>query len=263
MAKLLAIDGLHIVRRVYEANTETEPALKADTALRHALSSFRKLLATHHPTHALAAFDAGGHTWRHDIHPGYRCGHEPAPGELQQRLPGFQAQLQTLGLAVVTAPEVEADDIIATAALRWLKEDRGEAVIASTDKDLHQLIAHGALLWDHFKGEWHDRAWVETKFGVAPEMLPELLALVGDKSDGIPGVSKIGVKTAARLLHNYGSLEGVLAGAGILMNPLGERLRKERTLLELSQQLVALKTDARLGVTWNMLACDASSFSPQ
>lgn len=257
MAKLLAIDGLNILRRVYEANTETDPALKAETALRHGLSSFRKLLTAHAPTHAFAAFDLGGHTWRHALHPAYRAGHEPAPAELQQRLPDFHTQLRQMGLAVVTVPEVEADDVIATAVLRWLDEGRGEAVIASTDKDLHVLIAHGALVWDHFKGEWHDHAWVEAKFGVAPELLPQLLALVGDKADGIPGVSKVGIKTGAKLLQSYGSLEGVMAGAGILKNPLGERLRKEEPMLELSRQLVALKTDATLGVTWKMLAYEA------
>lgn len=255
MPKLLAIDGLNILRRVYEANAEPDPAIKAETALRHALSSFRKLLSVQQPSHAVALFDGAGPTWRHALHAGYRAGHDPAPQELQQRLPDFQAQLRALPLAVVSVPAVEADDAIATVVMRWLQEERGEAVIASTDRDLLGLIAHGALVWDHFRGEWHDRDWVEARFGVAPELLPALLALVGDKADGVPGVSKVGAKTAARLLQNYGSLEGVLSGAGILMNPLGERLRKERANLELSQQLVALKTDVRLGVTWNMLAC--------
>jgi len=257
MAKLLAIDGMHIVRRIYEANDEAEPADKAEAALRHALSSFRRLLATHQPTHVLCAFDHDGHaahTWRHDLHPGYRANHGPLPEELRERLPGFCAQLGALGLKIIAVPEVAAKDVIGTVILRWLQEGRGDAIIASTDKDLHCLIAQGALLWDHFKGEWHDRAWVEKKFDVPPELLPDLLALAGEPSDNIPGVSKVGAKTAARLLQNYGSLDKVLAGAGILMNPLGERLRKERAALELSRQLVALKTDVRLGVSWKMLA---------
>lgn len=258
MSRLLAIDGLNILRRVYEANNETDPALKADTALRHALSSFRKLLATHHPTHAVAVFDGAGPTWRHALHPGYRAGHAPPPPELEQRLPAFQEQLRALPLAVVCVPGFEADDAIATVVMRWLQEERGEAVIASTDHDLHGLIAYGALLWDHFKGEWHDRAWVEAKFGVTPEQLPDLLALVGDKADGVPGVSKVGMKTGAKLLQTYGNLDGVLAGAGILMNPLGERLRRERANLDLSRHLVTLRTDVRLGVTWKMLAWQAA-----
>ncbi|HCY64033.1 MAG TPA: flap endonuclease [Oxalobacteraceae bacterium] len=256
MGKLLAIDGMHIVRRIYEANDEPEPAAKAQEALRHALSSFRRLLATHQPTHVLCAFDFGGHTWRHELYPRYRENHGPLPEELRERLPAFYDQLASLGLKVISVPEVAAKDVIGTAVLRWLQENRGEAIIASTDKDLHGLIAQGALVWEHFKGEWHDRVWVERKYGVAPERLPELLALAGDASDNIPGVSKVGAKTAARLLQSYGSLEQVLAGAGILMNPLGERLRKERAQLDLSRQLVALKTDVRLGVSWSMLAYD-------
>jgi len=172
-------------------------------------------------------------------------------------LPGFYEKLAGIGLKVVAIPEVEADDVIGTAVMRWLDQGRGDAVIASSDKDLHGLIAHGALVWDHFKGEWHDQAWVERKFGVPPALLPDLLALMGDVSDSIPGVSKVGLKTGARLLRAYGSLDAVMAGAGILKGPLGERLRKERDILYLSRQLVQLKTDVCLGLTWKMLAWDA------
>lgn len=258
MGKLLAIDGLNIVRRVYEANVEPDTAAKADAALRHSLASFRKLLATHQPTHVLPAFDFGGHTWRHDLYPQYREKREPMPEVLKERLPDFYMQLSALGLKVVSVPEVEADDVIATGVMRWLGEGRGETVIASTDKDLHVLIAHGAMIWDHFKSEWHDSKWVEQKFGVPPEMLADLLALMGDVSDSIPGVSKVGVKTAAKLLQSYGNIERIMTGAGILKDSLGERLRRDSVQLDLSRKLVELKTDVRMGVSWNMLAYDAA-----
>ena len=254
MSRLLAIDGLNIVRRVYEASPEPDTAEKAEIALHHALSSFRKLINGHAPTHVLPAFDFGGPTWRHALYPRYREARAPMPEALRDGLPGFYEKLAGFGLHVVLIPEVEADDVIATAILRWLHEGRGDAVIASTDKDLHCLIADGAMLWDHFKGEWHDQAWVERKFGVSPGMLPDLLALMGDASDSIPGVSKVGLKTAAKLLRAYGNLDAVMAGAGILHGPLGESLRNDRKLLYLSRQLVQLKTDVHLGVTWNMLA---------
>ncbi len=256
MGRLLAIDGLNIVRRVYEASPEPDTAEKAEIALRHALSSFRTLVNRHVPTHVLPAFDFGGPTWRHTLYPNYRAGRAPMPDVLRERLPEFYQKLAGIGLHVVMIPMVEADDVIGTAILRWLHEGRGDAVIASSDKDLHGLIAHGALVWDHFKSEWHDLAWVERKFGVAAELLPDLLALMGDVTDGVPGVSKVGLKTAAKLLRAYGNLDAVMAGAGILKGPLGERLRKERATLTLSRQLVQLKTDVRLGVTWNMLAWD-------
>jgi protein Xni len=256
MARLLAIDGLNIVRRVYEASTEPDSPEKAGIALRHALSSFKNLINGHLPTHVLPAFDYGGPTWRHALYAGYREGRQPMPPVLRERLPEFYETLQRYGLKVVSIPEVEADDVIGTAVMRWLSEGRGDAVVATTDKDLHGLIAHGALIWDHFKSEWHDHAWVEQKFGVPPELLPDLLALMGDVTDSIPGVSKVGRKTGAKLLRAYGSLDAVMAGAGILKGPLGETLRKEREILYLSRKLVQLKTDVRLGVSWNMLAWD-------
>ncbi|WP_426103819.1 5'-3' exonuclease [Massilia sp. TSP1-1-2] len=254
MGKLLAIDGLNIVRRVYEASPEDDSPDKAETALRNAFSSFRKLLATHAPTHVLPAFDYGGPTWRHALYPRYREQRAPMPSHLRDALPAFYGKLAAEGLHVLSIPEVEADDVIGTAVLRWLAEGRGAAIVASTDKDLHGLVANGALVWDHFKGEWHDDAWVRAKFGVAPELLVDLLALMGDVTDGVPGVSKVGMKTAAKLLNAYGNLDAVMAGAGILKTPVGERLRAERDVLYLSRQLVQLKCDVKLGVTWNMLA---------
>ena len=254
MGKLLAIDGLNIVRRVYEASPEPDTPEKASTALRHSLSSFKRLLTAHEPTHVLAAFDFGGRTWRYDLYEKYREKRQSMPDVLKERLPEFYEHLSAMGLTVVSVPEVEADDVIATAILRWLAEGRGDAIVASTDKDLLTLITHGAAIWDHFKGEWHDRAWVLKKFGVEPELLADLLALMGDASDDIPGVSKVGLKTAAKLLNAYGSLGAVMAGAGILRDTLGEKLRKDADLARLSRQLVELKSDVRLGVTWKMLA---------
>jgi DNA polymerase-1 len=180
------------------------------------------------------------------------------PAVLRAALPAFLERLRGAGVAVAMLPDVEADDVVATCVLRWLQEQRGEAIVATTDKDLHALIADGALVWDHFKHAWHDDAWVRNKFGVAPELLHDLLALMGDATDGVPGVSKIGMKTAARLLNAYGNLDAVMAGAGILKTPLGERLRAERAMLYLSRQLVQLKTDVRLGVTWKMLAYESN-----
>lgn len=108
------------------------------------------------------------------------------PEALRLALPDLYEALTGMGLTVVSVPEVEADDVIATVVLRWLGEGRGPAIIASTDKDLHVLIEQGALLWNHFKSEAHDRAWVEQRFGVGPDMLADFLALVGDRAHGIP-----------------------------------------------------------------------------
>ncbi len=254
MSKLLVIDGLNIVRRIYEAGTEPDSPEKAETAIRFSLSAFHKLLHEHAPSHCVAAFDHGGLTWRHQLYAPYRAQRAPMPDVLRASLSHLYAELEKFHVKVLCVPAVEADDVIATVTLRWLTEGRGEAVVVSTDKDLHVLIAQGALIWDHFKNEWHDSAWVQKKFGVPPEQLAELLALMGDATDGIPGVTKVGMKTAARLLQAYGSIDAIMAGAGILKNTLGENLRKDAPVLAMSRQLVALKTDVALGVTWKMLA---------
>lgn len=253
MAKLLAIDGLNIVRRIYEASPEPDSPEKAETALRFSLSAFHKLMHEHAPSHVVAAFDFGGPTWRHQLYSRYREHRAPMPDALRSSLAFLYAELEKFHIKVLCLPEVEADDVIATAVLRWLGEGRGEAIVVSTDKDLHVLIQHGAIIWDHFKNEWHDAVWVNNKFGVPPEQLEQLLALMGDATDGIPGVSKVGMKTAAKLLQAYGSIDAIMSGAGILKNTLGENLRKDAAILAMSRQLVALKSDVPLGVTWKML----------
>lgn len=252
--KLLVIDGVSIVRRVYEANTEPESPDKAEHAIRSSASFFRKMLSTHAPTHALAAFDFGGNTWRHDIHPPYREHGASMPPLLHERMHHLHEILGAQGLHVLSVPGVDANDVIATAVMRWLNESRGDVVIAASSRNAQVLIAQGALVWEPFKGEWRDRAWVEQKYGVQAELLTDLFALVGDPAHAVPGVSKIGLKTAARLLQSYKSLEGIMAGAGILKNTTGEKLRKEGDQAFLSRELVTLKTDVRLGVTWKTLA---------
>jgi protein Xni len=258
MVKLLAIDGMALVRRIFEGteqtgSSEAEIDDHARRALQHMAASFTRLLNTQNASHVLLAFDHDGPTWRHALYPQYKAQRAPMPDGLRRHLPDFYRTLQEWGLQVLIIPEVEADDVIATGVLRWMQEQRGPAVIATGDKDLHCLIAQGALVLDHFKNEVRDRNWVERKFGVGPELLPDLLALVGDAADNIPGVSKIGMKTAAKLLRAYGSLDGVLAGAGILSDATGQRLRAEREKLNLSRQLVQLKTDVTLGVSWSKL----------
>jgi DNA polymerase-1 len=254
--KLLVIDGVNIVRRVYEASAEPESPEKAGLAMRNTASFIGKLLSMHAPTHSLAAFDFGGRTWRHELHPPYREHGASMPPLLQERMPDLYELIAARGMHVLSVAGVDANDVIATAAMRWLGEGRGDAIIASTSRSLLQLIGHGALVWDPFKGEWRDAKWVEEKFGVPPEMMTDLLALVGDSTHAIPGVSKVGVKTGAKMLHSYKTLEGIMAGAGILKNPLGEKLRKERDQAFLSRELVRLKTDVRLGITWKTLAYD-------
>jgi DNA polymerase-1 len=251
---LLLIDGTNILRRVYEANKD-QPDLeeKAQQGILNTTASLRKIVEIHQPTHALAVFDSGGKNWRHALYPLYQSERKPMDAALRNRLPAFYAALIESGLPVVSIDGVEADDVIATVAKRWLGEGRGDAIIASNDKDLHVLVETGALIWNHFASEWRDAAWIERKFDVPISVFGEYLALTGDATDGVPGVAGIGAKTASKLLRTYGSLEAIMAGAGILKNPLGEKLRNGKEALALSQKLVALKSDVVVGVSWKDL----------
>ncbi|HEX7648656.1 MAG TPA: 5'-3' exonuclease [Noviherbaspirillum sp.] len=251
----LAIDGLSILRRVFQA-AKDEPDLekRADEAISSSCRTFRRVLHALAPSHVLTAFDAGGHTWRHDIYPRYRERRQPMPEQLHARLPNMMAQLQAMGVHCVQIPEVEAEDVIATAVMRWLGKGYGQAVVATTDKDLLQLTDAGVSIYHPFDNERRDAAWVEQKFGVPAALLGDYLALVGDSADDVPGVPGIGAKKAAELLRRYGSLDGVFSGAGILLDTVGRNLRKGKSDALISRQLVALKTDAVLGLTWKQLA---------
>ena len=258
LPRLLLIDGLNLVRRIYEANGEAESQDKLDSALRNSLSSFRRALAEHQPSHALAVFDFGGPTWRHALYPRYREKRAPMPQLLRDALPAFYAQLDALlNLKAVSLPEVEADDVIASVAQRWQARALGPAIILSTDKDMCQLLQHGCLVRDHFKPEWRDAAWVQQKFGVPVSALGDWLALAGDESDDIPGVRGIGPKGATKLLRAYDTLERVLREAAPLQGAVANSLRDNAGLARLSRQLVSFKTDVAIGLTWNALRIGA------
>jgi DNA polymerase-1 len=248
---LVLIDGLNIARRVYEANPAPDSADKAQSAVRNSLSSFRRVLEEHQPTHVLAPFDFGGTTWRHALYPDYRKKRKPMPAELREVLPDLYEKLNAMGIPTISVPGVEADDVLATVFGHWAM--RGKATIVSTDKDLAVLVAQGAGVRDHFNMEWRDEAWILNKFGVVPGLLHDLLALTGDSSDDIPGVDKIGTKSAAKLLNQFGSLDGVLANADQVKGVQGENLRASTDIVKLARQLVAFKTDMQLGLTWRAL----------
>jgi protein Xni len=249
----LLIDGLNIVRRVYEANPAPDSQEKAQGAVRASLASFKRALSEHKPDFALAAFDYGGSTWRHDLYPLYRQKRKPMPQELREVIPQFRELLTDMGLQSLCIPGVEADDTLASAFFTWSKLGRGPAIVMSTDKDMAALVAHGARVRDHFKLEWRDESWILAKFGVPAAQLQDLLALAGDSSDDIPGVTKVGLKTAAGWLRTHGTLENVLAAADSIPGKLGDNLRAEVDIARLSRQLVGFKTDIPLGINLSSL----------
>jgi 5'-3' exonuclease len=257
---LLVIDGLNVVRRIYEANLAPDSPAKAQGAVKSSVQSLRRALTEHAPTHAVAFFDHGGTTWRHDMYAPYRQSRKPMPQVLRDVLPELYTQVEaTLQVACRTYPGIEADDAIGQTSLAWRKAFPEDSVTAlSTDKDIAQLIADGVRVWDHFKNECRDTAWVVAKFGVEPALLGDLLALMGDASDDIPGIPKVGVKTAAKLLNEYGSLQAVLAAGPTIPGALGLKLQTNADDARLSRQLVSFKLDSTLGLSWKDLRVSAT-----
>lgn len=251
---LLLIDGLNVLRRVYEAIPVPDSAEKAEKAVNSALRSFVRIVQTIQPTHALAVFDFGGETWRHRLYPAYKEHRSPMPEPLRQALPGFMERLTaTLGLQCVSVPDVEADDVIASATHAWLARFEGRVTISSSDKDLAQLLCDRVSIYHPFEEEHRDASWCVTKFGVTPAQLTDALALTGDTTDGIPGAHKIGVKTAARLLATYPTLEEVLANAASFGGATAKNLLQCLDRVRISRQLVALKKDISVGLTWSQV----------
>lgn len=246
--KLLLVDGTSIVRRVFEAVKGDDTPERADGALNSSWGSFMRALREHEPTHFLAAFDHGGETWRHRLYPQYKVDRKPMSVHLSAALPGFLERLNNGGMRTLRVPDVEADDTLTTLALKAV--ERGfDVVLLASDKDLYKLLANDVRIYDHFQSEWRDEEWVKGRYGVAPEKMTDFLALMGDEVDGIPGVDGVGEKIAARLLGEYGDLEGVIAASDDIKGKLGERIRSSAAIARLSQQLATMRTDVPLGIT--------------
>jgi len=252
--RLLLIDGLNIVRRVYEAVPGEDSEEKATGALKSSWASILRAIRETSPTHFLAAFDYGGTTWRHKLYPQYKEHRSPMPTVLKDALPGFLDRMNDAGLKTLRVPDVEADDTLGTISVKAVA--RGfDVVLVSTDKDMLRLIEFGVRIRDHFKSEYRDEAYVLEKYGVASRLMGDMLGLMGDVSDGIPGVAKIGIKTAAKLLNEYGGLDNILDAACSVIDPIkgaiGVRLQESVAIARLSRDLAALKLNVPLGISPN------------
>lgn len=247
---LLLIDGLNIVRRVYEANPAPDSVEKADGAKKSSISSIRRALKEVKATHALCIFDFGGSTFRHALHPAYKADRKPMPAPLQSQIPEIRRSLEAaLGLKSIAVPEVEAEDVIAsiTSKLRAKLPDM-PVVILTTDKDMCALIGESVRLRDNFNSEYRDAEWVKQKFHVYPDRMVDCLALTGDAVDGVPGVPGIGYKTAGALLDSFGSLDNLLSRVTEVPGKKGEALQQHISSIQLARQLVQLKDTLSVGV---------------
>ncbi len=196
------------------------------------------------PTHLVAIFDHSEKTFRNTLYDQYKAHRPPPPEDLIPQCPLVREATAAFGVHCVELPGYEADDLIATYACK-ARDAGGEAVIVSSDKDLMQLIGRGVVMWDPMKDRRLAEPEVFEKFGVGPEKMVDLQALIGDSVDNVPGAPGIGPKTAAQLLDEYGDLDTLLARAGEIKQP-----KRRQTLIDfadqirLSRELVRLTCDA-------------------
>ena len=243
---LLLVDGSSYLYRAFHALPPLSNARGEPTgAIYGVINMLRSLLAEYEPELIAVVFDARGKTFRDDLFTEYKANRPPMPDELAAQVEPLHALVQALGLPMLQIPGVEADDVIGTLA-RQASEQGIPTVISTGDKDMAQLVNDRITLVNTMSNTTLDSAGVETKFGVPPARIIDLLALMGDSSDNIPGIPKVGPKTAAKWLNQYGSLHAIIASAGDIKGKVGESLRDSLDTLELSRQLATIRTDVEL-----------------
>lgn len=249
------IDGSSFVFRAYHAL----PPLtrKSDGLPIGAVAGFCNMLQryinTDHgndaPTHVAVIFDKGSHTFRNDLYAEYKANREEMPPDLRPQIPLTRAATEAFNIACHEIEGFEADDIIATLAC-MARDAGGRVTIVSSDKDLMQLVGGGVEMLDAMKNRRIDAEGVEEKFGVPPARVVDVQALAGDSVDNIPGAPGIGIKTAALLINEYGSLENLLERAEEIPQPKRRQtLIENRAQIELSRKLVELDCETPIDFT--------------
>jgi DNA polymerase-1 len=246
--KLVLIDASSYLFRAYHV-----PALQRlvsrdgmpTGAIYGVLNMVRKLMQDEQPDLIAVVFDAKGKTFRNDIYPEYKANRPPMPDGLREQIEPLHEIIKAQGLPLVVIDNVEADDVIGTLAKKAV--DEGYHVIISTgDKDMAQLVNDHVKLINTMNNVVMDEDMVMEKFNVRPDQIIDYLALMGDSSDNIPGVPKVGPKTASKWLNEYGSLQGVLEHADDIKGKVGENLRESKDFLPMSYDLATIKMDVPL-----------------
>jgi DNA polymerase-1 len=206
-------------------------------------SMLLKLLREREPHTVIVAMDSRGHSFRKDLFEAYKANRPPAPEDLQQQMVRVREIVEAWGMNPVEAEGFEADDLIAT-IVREAREAGKRVVIVSADKDLLQLVGHDVVMYDTMRDKVFGPEETREKFGVEPAQVRDLLSLMGDSSDNIPGVPSVGQKTAAKLLNEYGSLEGIYENLdGITRKALKQKLGDHKDAAMTSRELVTLRDD--------------------
>ena len=245
---LLLVDGSSYLYRAFHALPELKsPRGEPTGAIRGVLSMLRRLAEDHKAEARACVFDARGPTFRDVEYPQYKANRPSMPDPLAAQIEPLQEAVAALGWPVLAVAGVEADDVIATLAAQ-AKESGWRTVISTGDKDLAQLVDEDVTLVNTMSNETLDPAGVRQKFGVAPERIVDYLALTGDAVDNVPGVDKVGPKTAAKWIQQYGSLDAVMAHAAEISGAVGENLRQALDWLPKGRRLLTVKRDVALPV---------------
>ena len=243
---LLLVDGSSYLYRAYHALPDLRgPGGVPTGALHGMVAMLKKLREQFGAEHAVCVFDAKGKTFRDDWYPEYKAQRAPMPDALREQIEPIHEVVKILGWPVLEVPGIEADDAIGT--LARVAAEAGHKVIVSTgDKDMAQLVTPDVTLINTMSNESLDIEGVTAKFGVPPERIIDYLTLMGDTVDNVPGVEKVGPKTAAKWIAEYGSLDGVVANADKVKGVAGENLRKALDWLPMGRKLVTIRCDCDL-----------------
>lgn len=243
---VILIDGSSYVYRAYHALPPLTTSTGQPTgAVRGVTTMVMRILEDHPNSPVGMIFDAKGDTFRHEMYKEYKANRPPMPDDLRPQIQPIYDIVEALGIKIFVVDNVEADDVIGTLAKQ--AEEKGISTVISTgDKDLAQLVTKNIKLVNTMTNEVLDQKGVEKKFGVTPEQIIDYLALVGDTSDNIPGVNKVGPKTAVNWLGKYGTVENIIGKAEEITGKVGEYLREGIEQLKLSQQLTTIKKDVTL-----------------
>jgi len=245
---IILVDGSSYLYRAYHALPPLENSKNQPTgAIKGVISMIKKILIDHPDSDLAVVFDAKGKTFRHEMYPKYKANRPPMPEDLVMQIEPIHKIIELMGIKLIMISGVEADDVIGTLAEQARKK-KLNTVISTGDKDMTQLVCDNVSVVNTMTGELLDESGVKNKFGVSPEYITDYLALIGDKSDNVPGVDKVGPKTAVKWLDEYTSLENIIKNSESLGGKVGENLRSTIDTLKLAHELVTIKKDVELPI---------------
>ncbi|MBH1736474.1 MULTISPECIES: DNA polymerase I [unclassified Stenotrophomonas] len=254
MSRLVLIDGSSYLYRAFHALPPLSNAQGEPTGALFGVVNMLRSTLKERPAYVAFVVDAPGKTFRDDLYDQYKANRPPMPDELRSQVEPMCRIVEALGISILRIPGVEADDVIGTLALQGLAQDL-KVTISTGDKDFAQLVRPGIELVNTMTGSRMDSdAAVMEKFGVRADQIIDLLALMGDAVDNVPGVEKCGPKTAAKWLAEYQHLDGVMAAAPAMKGKIGENLRAALERLPLNRELVTIRTDVQLDASPTTLA---------